>query len=686
VADDIARKIEKIREEIRRSERLYYVENNPEISDSEFDRLMRELSDLESKHPHLATADSPTRRVGGEPAKELASAPHNPNAPMLSLGNAYSFEGLEEFHGRVVKNLGSESFQYTVEPKIDGLGVSLVYENGLFVRGATRGDGVTGEDVTANLRTIRSIPLKVKPPAGLARFEARGEVFMDREAFERVNAQREADGLPIFANPRNCAAGSLRQLDPKVTASRSLDMLVYSLVPMGEDGRPAQALDSHHAAMSLLRELGFNVYQVALCASLDAVKDVIADFGKRRDALPFEIDGVVIKVDSYRLQEELGATSKFPRWALAYKYPAQQATTRILDIQVQVGRTGALTPVAILEPVEISGSTVSRATLHNEDEIRRKDIRVGDYVFVEKGGEVIPKVVKVVESRRTGDEKMFEMPTTCPVCGSAVYRPEGEVAARCAGSSCPAQIMERLRHFASRGAMDIEHVGPAIIEQLLGAKLVSDAGDLYALTKDSLLTLERMAEKSAGNVIEAIEKSKTQGLDRLIFALGIRYVGARAGKILSQNFDNLRELMKASAEELTKIHEIGPRVAESVKLFFEQPANIRLVEKLENAGVNLKGERRAGARPLAGKQFVLTGSLAGMTRNEAKERIETLGGRVTSTVSRKTDYVVEGAEAGSKAEKALELGVKIIGEEELEEMLKDAQEGGSCFETNPAPF
>lgn len=676
MADNIARKIEKLREEIRRHERLYYVDNNPEISDAEFDRLMRELAALESAHPHLATPDSPTRRVGGEPAKELASAPHNPNAPMLSLGNAYSFGEIEEFHGRVVKNLGSGGFQYTVEPKIDGLGVSLIYEKGLFIRGATRGDGVTGEDVTANLRTIRSIPLKVQHPKGLERFEARGEVFMSREAFERVNAQRETDGLPAFANPRNCAAGSLRQLDPKVTASRSLDMFVYSLVPTGEDGRPVQAVDSHHAAMNLLQELGFNVSHVTLCSSLDAVKDVIDDFGKRRDTLPFEIDGVVIKVDSHRLQDELGATSKFPRWAVAYKYPAQQATTRILDIQVQVGRTGALTPVAILEPVEISGSTVSRATLHNEDEIRRKDIRIGDYVFVEKGGEVIPKVVKVVESRRTGDEKIFQMPASCPVCGSAVYRAEGEVAARCAGSSCPAQIMERLCHFASRGAMDIEHVGPAIIEQLLVANLASDAGDLYTLTKDDLLKLERMAEKSAGNVIEAIEKSKTQSLDRLIFALGVRYVGARAAKILSQNFDNLRGLMNATTEKLTDIHEIGPRVAESVKLFFGQPANIRLVEKLENAGVNLKGERRVGARPLAGKQFVLTGTLAGMTRNEAKERIETLGGRVTSAVSRKTDYVVEGADAGSKADKARELGVKIVGETEFEELLKDAEKEG----------
>ncbi|MBF0292754.1 MAG: NAD-dependent DNA ligase LigA [Nitrospinae bacterium] len=678
MAHDIAKNIEKLREDIRRHERLYYVENNPEISDSEFDRLMRELSELESKHPDLITPDSPTRRVGGEPAKELAPVPHNPNAPMLSLGNAYSFGELEEFHGRVVKNLGGESFQYTVEPKIDGLGVSLIYENGIFTRGATRGDGVTGEDVTANLRTVRSIPLRVSAPKGLARFEARGEVYMGRDAFERVNAHREAEGLPAFANPRNCAAGSLRQLDSKVTASRNLDMLVYSLVPTAEDGRPAKVADSHHVAMNLLRELGFNVSQVTLCPGLDAVKDVIADFGKRRDTLPFEIDGVVIKVDSYRLQEELGATSKFPRWALAYKYPAQQATTKILDIEVQVGRTGALTPVAILEPVEISGSTVSRATLHNEDEIRRKDIRIGDYVFVEKGGEVIPKVVKVVESKRTGDEKIFHMPESCPVCGSAVYRAEGEVAARCAGSSCPAQVMERLRHFASRGAMDIEHVGPAIIEQLLGAGLVADAGDLYGLKKDDLLRLDRMAEKSASNVIDAIEKSKAQSLDRLVFAMGIRYVGARAAKLLAQNYGDLRELMKATPTELTKIHEIGPSVAESVKLFFGQSANLRLVDKLEKAGVNMKGLKRAGeAQPFAGKQFVLTGTLSGMTRTEAKDRIETLGGRVTSSVSKKTDYVVEGADAGSKAEKAREVGVKIIGEKEFEDLLKAAErEGG----------
>lgn len=677
MADDITRKIEKLREEIRRHERLYYVENNPEISDARFDRLMRELAELESQHPHLVTPDSPTQRVGGEPAKELVSVSHNPNAPMLSLDNAYSFGELEEFHGRVVKNLGDEGFQCAVEPKIDGLGVSLIYENGVFVRGATRGDGVTGEDVTANLRTIHSIPLKVKPPGGLARFEARGEVFMSRETFERVNAQREADGQPAFANPRNCAAGSLRQLDPKVTASRGLDMLVYSFIPMGEDGRPVKAVDSHHSAMNLLKELGFNVSQVTLCPTLDAVKGVIGDFERRRDALPFEIDGVVIKVDSYRLQDELGATSKFPRWAVAYKYPARQATTRIIDIQVQVGRTGALTPVAILEPVQISGSAVSRATLHNEDEIRRKDIRVGDYVFVEKGGEVIPKVVKVVESKRTGDEKMFQMPSTCPVCGSAVYRAEGEVAARCAGSSCPAQALERLRHFASRGAMDIEHVGPAIIEQLLGAGLVSDAGDLYSLTKDDLLKLERMAEKSASNVIEALEKSKTQSLDRLIFALGIRYVGQRAAKLLAQNHGDLRELMRASPEELTKIHEIGPSVAESVKLFFEQTSNLRLVEKLEKAGVNMKGLKRAGGlQPFAGKQFVLTGTLSGMTRVEAKARIETFGGRVTSVVSKKTDYVVEGADAGSKADKGRELGVKIIGEEEFEELLKSAREEG----------
>ncbi|MBI4665701.1 MAG: NAD-dependent DNA ligase LigA [Nitrospinae bacterium] len=674
--DSAAKRLEKLREQIRKHERLYYVEDAPEISDSQFDTLMRELLDLEAAHPHLVTADSPSQRVGGAPADELKPVAHNPNAPMLSLDNAYSLEELEDFHKRVIKNLGSEIFKYTAEPKIDGLGVSLVYENGVLTLGATRGDGVTGEDVTANLKTVRSVPLKVNPPKGMGRFEARGEVYLPRDAFETVNDQREAEGLPLFANPRNCAAGSLRQLDPKITASRGLEFLAYALIATDAAGRPITVVDSHHAAMDLLKSLGFKTSGATLLQGLPEVAEYIETFDKKRDTLGYDVDGVVVKVDSYRLQAELGATSKFPRWAIAYKYPARQATTRVLNITVQVGRTGALTPVAELEPVEISGSVVARATLHNEDEIRRKDIRIGDWVFVEKGGEVIPKVVKVVESRRTGEEIIFQMPPHCPACGSAVFRPEGEVVARCAGSSCPAQLKERLRHFASRGAMDIEHVGPALIDQLLEKTLVHDAADIYYLTMENLMGLERMAEKSAGNALSAIEESKSRPLSRLIFALGIRYVGARGAKILSKNFQSLDDILLASVEQLTAIPEIGPRVAESVHVFAGQTANKKLVEKLKKAGVNIKGERQAGGRGLAGKQFVLTGGLEGMTRNEAKERVETMGGRVTSTVSKKTDYVVEGAEAGSKAEKARELGLKIISEKEFVKLLEDAAKEG----------
>ncbi|MBI5814331.1 MAG: NAD-dependent DNA ligase LigA [Nitrospinae bacterium] len=668
MADGVSRRLEKLRDEIRRHERLYYVDNSPEISDSQFDALMRELVDLESKHPELVTEDSPALRVGGEPADELKPVAHNPNVPMLSLDNAYSLGELEEFGGRLVKNLGEEP-ACTVEPKIDGLGVSLIYEDGVFVQGATRGDGVTGEEVTANLRTIHSIPLRVHPPRGLKRFEVRGEVYMPRDAFESVNSQREAEGLALFANPRNCAAGSLRQLDPKVTASRNLDMFVYAFIPTGQDGRPVKVVDSHHAAMALLAAMGFKQAGVKLCKGMKEVAEEVARFGGKRDTLGFDVDGVVVKVDSYRLQAELGATSKFPRWAIAFKYPAQQATTRVLDIQVQVGRTGALTPVAILEPVEISGSTVARATLHNEDEIRRKDIRIGDTVFVEKGGEVIPKVVKVVESKRTGAERVFHMPQKCPACGSAVFRPEGEVVARCAGSACPAQLLEKLRHFSSRGAMDIEHVGPALIEQLLARGLVHDVSGLYRLRRDDLTGLERMADKSADNVMEAINKSRAQPLHRLLFALGIRYVGARVAKILAKNFDSMDSLAKASEAELKAIPEIGPSVAQSVVVFFAQESNVRLVESLREAGVNLKGDKKASGGALAGKQFVITGTLASMGRNEAKESIESMGGRVTSAVSKKTDYVVAGADPGSKVEKAGELGVKIIGEKEFLDLL-----------------
>lgn len=671
MAEDIKTRIERLREDIRRHERLYYVENSPEISDAEFDELMRELVELEKKHPGLVTPDSPSQRVGGEPASELSTVLHNPNAPMLSLDNVYSLEELSDFHGRVVKILGHDRFEYTAEPKVDGLGVSLVYEQGVFVQGATRGDGVRGEDVTANLKTIRSLPLKVKAPKGMERFEARGEVYMTREVFEEINEEREREGQPLFANPRNCAAGSLRQLDPKVTASRRLDMLVYTLIVTGADGRPAPipGAGAQHEAMALLAGLGFVVSDTRLCRSLGEVWRCIEEFEEKREKLPYDIDGAVVKVDSFRLRDELGATTKFPRWAIAYKYPPTQVTTKILDITVQVGRTGAITPVAVLEPVKVSGTTVSRATLHNEDEIRRKDIRIGDTVFIEKGGEVIPKVVKVVETKRTGDERMFKMSEKCPACGSAIFRPEGEVVARCSGSACPAQLRERLKHFTARAAMDIDHVGPALIDQLLEKGLVGDAADLYYLEEEDLVPLERMAEKSARNVVEAIEESKKRPLKNLVFALGIRYVGQRAAALLARNHGTLDELMAASREDLEKIHEIGPRVAESVVLFFSQKSNQELIEKLKKAGVSFGREEEKVSRTLEGKQFVLTGALERLTRDEAKERIERKGGRVTSSVSKKTHYVVVGSKPGSKAEKARELGVKTINEKEFLEIL-----------------
>ncbi len=673
--ENIKTKLATLRESLLRHERLYYVENNPEISDAEFDELMRALVDLEKKHPELVTPDSPSQRVGGAAVSSLKGVTHNPFAPMLSLDNTYSFKDLVEFDKRVCKHLGDEPFEYAVERKIDGLGVSLIYEGGVFIQGATRGDGIKGEDVTSNLKTIKSIPARVDAPRGMERFELRGEVYMSRESFEHVNAERELSGKPLYANPRNLAAGSLRQLDTKITASRNLGVFIYSLIVTDKDKRPV-AIDmasSHHASMALLARMGFKSPNTKLAKDIDEVKKLIDQFEIERQSLDYDIDGAVIKVDSHRLQEELGATSKFPRWAIAYKYRAMQATTKIIDILAQVGRTGALTPVAILEPVTISGSTVSRATLHNEDEIKRKDIRIGDTAIIEKGGDVIPKVVKIIESKRNGKEKKFKMPNTCPSCGAPVSRPEGEVVVRCASSSCPAQLKEKLRHFTSRTAMDIDHVGPALIDQLLEKGLIKDAADLYYITKDDLLQLERMAEKSAENVIAAIEGSKRRPLGRLLFAIGIRFVGARGAAILARNFSDIDELMKVEKEKIEKIHEIGPRMADSLVRFFAQEPNVLLVEKLKKAGVNVAGEGAPSGLKLAGKQFTLTGTLETMTRFEAKEKIESQGGRVTSTVTKKTDYLVEGAEPGSKAKKARELKVAILDEKKFIEMMEGAR-------------
>jgi len=671
VAETTIKKLAHLRNEIRRHERLYYIHDSPEISDAQFDALMRELVEIEHEHPELVTSDSPSQRIGGEPTAEFATVIHNPNAPMLSLENSYSMDDLDKFHERVAKNLAGEQVEYATEQKIDGLGVSLVYSDGVFIQGSTRGDGVTGEDVTANLKTIHTLPLKVDQADGLDRFEVRGEVYMPREAFERINAKRSEDGLPLFANPRNCAAGSLRLLDSRITASRPLEILIYALIVTDNAGAPINhpRAKTHYDSVRLLDSLGFKTPDVRLCSGIEEVRDVIMEYEAKRSQLKYDIDGLVVKVNSFRQQAELGSTSKFPRWAIAYKYPAQQAVTKVVDIQAQVGRTGAITPVAILDPVEVSGSTVSRATLHNEDEITRKDIRIGDTVFVEKGGDVIPKVVKVVESKRTGRERIFQMPSNCPSCGARIYRPEGEAVARCVGIACGAQIREKLRHFTSRDAMDIDNFGPALIDQLVSSGLVRDFSDIYYLDASKLAGLERMAEKSAENVINAIESSKTRPLSRLVFALGIRHVGARAAALLARNFNSMDALMNSRVEQIEKIHELGPSVAASVINFFSQESNRDIIGRLEKAGINMAERATPVKMALQGKQFVVTGTLKSMTRTQVKDRIESLGGRLTSTVTKKTDYVVVGAEPGSKAAKARELGITTIDEERLGKIL-----------------
>jgi len=703
VADSTTRKLERLRDKIRRHERLYYVEDSPEISDSEFDALLRELIELEKANPDLVTSDSPSQRVGGAVALlKLAPVTHNPNAPMLSLDNTYNIEELEKFHKRVDKNLEKETFEYTVEQKIDGLGVSLVYVDGVFVQGATRGDGIHGEDVTLNLKTIRSVPLKVEKISGLERFEVRGEVYLSREDFEAINARRANEGQPLFANPRNCAAGSLRLLNSSITAKMPLEMFVYNLIVTDDIGRPIgyPKAPSHYKAMELLKSLGFNVPYIQLCHSLNDVKKVIADYQTDRENLPYEIDGIVIKVNSYPQQKLLGATSKFPLWAVAYKYSAKQATTVVLDIVTQVGRTGAITPVAILEPVEISGSTVSRATLHNEDEIERKDIRIGDTVFVEKAGEIIPRVVKVVTAKRSGEEKVFVMPGECPVCGADIVRsaketvtytkkrgearaiknkegsPQEEKVARCENAACPAQVRERLIHFASRNAMNIEHVGPSLVDQLLDKKLIHDAADLFTLSKSDLIGLEMIKEKSAENIVRAIEESKNRGLERLIFALGIRYVGEKTATFLAEKYKSIDKIIKEPESELKAVYEIGPRVVESVISFFAQKENIALVEKLKSAGVSTKAIMRAAKfRPFAGKVFVFTGELSSMKRKEAESEVKYFGGKTASSVTTKTDYVVAGAKPGakpgSKLAKAKKYKIKILNEKEFIELLPE---------------
>jgi DNA ligase (NAD+) len=667
----IAKKLEALRDEIRGHDDLYYLQDNPEITDVEYDALLTRLKELEEKHPELITPDSPTQRVGGRPAEGFAEVVHR--RPMLSLDNTYNLDELRAFDERVRRLADGRRFDYVAELKIDGLSLSLHYEDGLLTRGLTRGDGRTGEDVTLNVRTIRSIPLKVrqtkKSPG--QQFEVRGEAFIPRSVFEQTNIDREAAGETRFANPRNAAAGTIRQLDPKMVAARKLDMFAYDL--LAGDRKP---FASHWEALEWLSGAGFHVNpDRELCPSIDEVIEFCNRLEARRDELGYEIDGVVVKVNSTALQDDFGATQKAPRWAVAYKYPARQATTQVLDIQVQVGRTGALTPVAHLEPVFLAGSTVARATLHNEDEIKRLGLLIGDWVQIEKSGEVIPKVLKVVESRRTGKEKPFAMPTRCPVCGGVISRPEGEVVSRCVSAHCPAQLKGALIHFSSRRAMRIEGLGYSLVDQLVEKKLVRDVGDLYRLTLDDIAGLERMAKKSATNLLGQIEASKTRDLANLVYALGIRHVGDRTAGILARHFGSLEALGKATVEELDDIHEIGLTVAESVRDWFDDPGNAELCERLRASGVRTAVERTAGAvadERFAGKQFVLTGTLPSLTRDEARALIETRGGRVTSSVSKKTDFVVAGEEAGSKLDKAQELGVQVIDESALRAMITGA--------------
>ena len=665
MSDSDSKIIEQLRKDIQRHDYYYYVLDNPKISDREYDRLMEQLKELEANHPQWITPDSPTQRVGGQPAEGFESVVHK--VPMLSLDNTYNVEELRDFHNRVVKNLGTEEVEYVVELKIDGLGVSLFYEDDKFVRGATRGDGKTGEDITANLKTIRSIPLTLPMQSGgFKSMEVRGEVYMSRDGFELLNRKRETDGEAPFANPRNAAAGSLRLLDSRITASRPLNIWVYNV---GHYDGPNY--ESHKELLTRLNDLGLRTNpNTHLCQSFDDIQKLIDEWEEKQATLDYDVDGLVIKVNSLKQQNKLGSTNKHPRWAVAFKYEAEEAETVVNDIRLQVGRTGAITPVAELTPVFVSGSTVSRATLHNEDEIARLDVRVGDRVVIIKAGEIIPKVIRVLDKERKGRQPEFKMPKTCPECDSKIERPEGEAVWRCVNATCPAQLKESLLHFASRKAMDIDHLGTAIIDQLVDTGKVKSFYELYDLQLEDVSTLERMAEKSGQNLIDAIAKSKKAGLARLVFGLGIRHVGQRVAQVLAQTYGSMDSLAKAPYEDLEAIDEIGPRIAESIREFFGEKHNQKELCKLKQHKLVMIEEKKAGGGNLEGKQFVLTGTLENMTRDEAKRKIIEAGGRVTTSVSAKTDYILAGTDPGSKLTKAQKLGVAILSEKELQELIE----------------
>lgn len=659
---------EKLRREIRHNEYLYYVLDAPEITDAEYDRMMVRLRELEARYPDSIPADSPTQRVGGRASSQFTEVRHL--EPLLSLGNVFSAEELRAFDERVRSGLPAGSkVEYVMEPKIDGLACSLIYENGKLVRAATRGDGVVGENVTANVRTIRSIPLTLKVPEGEAvpeLLDVRGEVYMPRQAFMRLNEQRAERGESEFANPRNAAAGSLRQLDPQVTASRSLSFFAYYLV--GEGAQP-----KHSESLALLARYGFKVSEnYKVVENIDEAIKYIGDFNELRQGLSYDTDGAVIKVNDVYQQRILGATGKDPRWATAYKYPPEQAETTLEDIDWRVGRTGVLTPTAVLTPVKLSGSVISRATLHNEDFIRAKDIRIGDRVVINKAGEIIPEVLRVVVEKRTGDEKEVEIPNVCPECGWRVERQGEEAAIRCTNPHCPALGREGLIHFVSRDAMNIDGCGPSVINALLDAGLVRDAADLYSLRKDDLLKLERMGEKSADNLLTALAESKKNELDKLLFALGIRHVGAKVARILATEFGSMEKLQQAQPEELAQIRDIGDKIAESAVTWLNVPANIDLVERLAAAGLTMTFTPPASQEdnPFFGKTLVFTGTMPTLGRAEAKTMAQDVGAKVSGSVSKKTDYVIAGAEAGSKLEKAQQLGVTVIDEAEFLRLLK----------------
>ena len=666
---DIKARARLLAEELTRHNYRYHVLDDPEIADSEYDRLMHELQDLEARWPELVTPDSPTHRIGAPPLAKFNPVPHT--VPMLSLDNAFSDDDVREFEARIRRLLKTEDpFTYVVEPKMDGVAVELIYRDGILTRAATRGDGFTGEDITANVRTIQALPLRLqdrKVAAVPSLLEVRGEIFIHHEAFQQLNRERMAAQLPPFANPRNAAAGSLRQLDSKITARRPLNIFCYGVGTL-QGGQPT----SQSALLALFQSLGLPVNPlIQTCATIDAVLDVYRSLEARREDLPYDIDGMVIKVNEVALQERLGVTSRSPRWAIAYKFKAVQATTRLETIEVQVGRTGVLTPVAHLEPVAVGGVVVSRATLHNQDEIDRKDVRIGDWVLVQRAGDVIPEVVMSIVSRRSGGEQRFCMPDACPSCGAPVERMADEVALRCVNADCPAQIKERIRHFASKNAFDIDGLGTKLVDQLVSVDLVRSFPDLFALDAATVAGLERMAEKSAANLIDALQTSKTIAFDRFIFALGIRHVGEHVARILAQRFPDLAALQAASSDELEAIDGIGPIVAASVATFFRHAENRDMLQRLLNAGVQIETVSAPPDKDLAGLTFVLTGSLERMPRSQTKQQIEASGGKVAGSVSRKTDFVVAGASPGSKLAKARELGVAVIDEQRLWDMLEN---------------